>query len=270
MTKPYTRPVATAAIASLLLAAPLASGAELTVNYLFGDKLEAAIGAGVLAGPRYMGSRDTRTTVVPVVFAQRGIFFIDSSRGAGLQYLSDSGLYLSQSVHYDQGRGEKSDLFRPGSRTLAGMGEVQGSTTSHTMVAQQFLKSLSVSAEADVTLKSGVHRQNLRVGGEWNVIDEGGDRVALGVNTYWGNADFNQAYFGVTPEQAARTRFSAYTARGGMYAYSLNAQWEHKLADHWYSTASLTAMPFVERAKASPLMERKSSLEALMTLRYVY
>lgn len=255
---------------ALGLLAPSAHGAELTVNYLLGDKLEAAIGAGVRVAPRYMGSRDTATTFVPVMYAQRGIFFIDTSRGAGLQLLTDSGFYVSQSIHYDQGRGVKSDLFRPGGRELAGMGEVPGSATWHTLMAQQVTPGLSISAEADVTLKSGVDRQNLRVGAEWNVIDAGDERVALGANAHWGNARYNQAYFGVTSTQAANTRFAEYNAHGGLYAYSVSAQWEHKLAEHWYSSVQLTAMPFVEHAKDSPLMARKTPVEAMMTVRYVY
>ncbi|OFA05395.1 MipA/OmpV family protein [Duganella phyllosphaerae] len=261
---------ASAALLAIAITTPAAHSAELTVNYLLGDKLEAAIGAGVRVAPRYMVSRDTTTTFVPVVYAQRGIFFIDSSRGAGLQVLTDSGFYVSQSIHYDQGRGVKSDLFRPGGRDLAGMGEVPGSATWHTLLAQQVTPALSISAEADVTLKSHVDRQNLRVGAEWNVIDAGDERVALGANVHVGNARYNQAYFGVTDAQAANTRFSAYRAPGGLYAYSVSAQWEHKLADHWYSSVQLTAMPFVERAKDSPLMARKTPVEAMMTIRYVY
>lgn len=259
-----------AALATLLLVAPLAAAAEPIIDYLLEDKLEAAIGTGVQAGPRYMGSRDTRATIVPVLLVQRGIFFIDTSRGAGLQMLTDSGLYASQSVRYDQGRGEKSDLFRPGSRDLAGMGEVQGSLTSHTMIAQQLPAGLSVSAEADATLRSGLRRQNLRLGAEWSAIDAGGERLTFDVAAYWGDSRFNQAYFGVTPAQAANSRFAAYRAPGGLYAYSAGAEWEHKLADHWYGSMQLTAMPFAERAKASPLMARKSSLEAVLTVRYVY
>ncbi|MET0268191.1 MAG: MipA/OmpV family protein [Duganella sp.] len=275
MTSPLFRPsllasAAGVAYACMVLAAPGASAAELTVNYILGDKLEAAVGAGVRVAPSYKGSRDTTATLVPVLYAQRGIFFIDSSRGIGLQLLSDSGFYLSQSIYYDQGRGVKSGASRPGARDLAGMGEVPGSATWHTLVAQQITPALSISAEADVTQKSGVDRQNLRVGAEWNVIDAGNDRVALGANTHWGNADYNQAYFGVTATQAANTRFGRYTARGGLYAYSVSAQWEHKLSDHWYSSVQLTATPYVGRAKDSPLMARKTPLEAMMTIRYVY
>lgn len=261
---------ASAALLALASAAPAAHSAELTVNYLLGDKLEAAVGAGVRAAPRYMGSRDTTITFVPVVYAQRGIFFIDTSRGAGLQLLTDSGFYVSQSIHYDQGRGVKSDLVRPGGRDLTGMGEVPGSATWHTLIAQQVTPALSISAEADVTLKSRIDRQNLRVGAEWNVIDTGDERVALGANVHIGNARYNQAYFGVTDAQAAYSRFEAYTTRGGVYAYSVSAQWEHKLADHWYSSVQLTAVPFAERAKHSPLMARKTPVEAMMIIRYVY
>ncbi|GHH59771.1 hypothetical protein [[Pseudomonas] boreopolis] len=32
---------------------------------------------------------------------QRGILFADSTRGAGLQFQTASGLYLSQSIYYD-------------------------------------------------------------------------------------------------------------------------------------------------------------------------
>ncbi|KQQ44643.1 hypothetical protein ASF61_21160 [Duganella sp. Leaf126] len=256
--------------AALFATAPAAHGAELTVNYLLGDKLEAAIGAGMRVAPRYLGSRDTSVTLVPVVYAQRGVFFIDSSRGAGLQLLTDGGFYVSQSVHYDQGRGVKSSLLRPGGRDLAGMGEVPGSATWHTLIAQQLTPALSISAEADVTLKSRVDRHNLRVGAEWNVIDAGAERVALGANIHAGNGRYNQAYFGVTDAQAANSRFATYRAAGGLYAVSVSAQWEHRLAEHWYSSVQLTAMPFAARAGDSPLVARKNPVDLMTTIRYAY
>lgn len=253
-----------------ILVTPCVANAELTVNYLFGDKLEAAIGTGVAYGPKYMGSDQSHATFVPVIFVQRGVFFADTSRGIGMQYQTESGLYISQSVYYDQGRVDRKDSWKPGSAALAGMGDVPGSATWHTLIAQQILPSLSVSAEGDFALRDEARRNRVRLGLELNVVDTGQDRVAIGINTFYGNRQHNQSYFGVTQAQADRTQFDMFTASSGLYAYSLEAQWEHALTKNWYGTIQLTGTQYVDQARNSPLVARGSVASGLVTLRYVY
>lgn len=270
MTLLISRSAASRAILGIALTASCAARAGSTVDAILGDKLEATVGVGVDVAPRYMGSDTYRTTAIPVLSLQRGIFYADTSSGIGVQYQSASGFYLAQSIYYDAGRREKKGAFVPGSSRLLGMGEVPGSATWHSIVGQQLSESVSVSAEADVTLKSGLHRRNLRAGVEWVPYKTSADQLVLDLNTHWGNAEYNQAYFGVTADQAARTNFRQYTSGSGMYAYSMTARWEHQLASHWTGSVQLTAMPFVSKAKSSPLMERDHGLDAVVSVRYTY
>lgn len=231
------------------------------------DKVHASIGAAVYAGPRYLGGAGQRTALVPVLSIERGIFFANMQSGIGVQY-ERNGFYISQSASYDPGRRESDSAYAPGARRLRGMGKVQGSATWHTVVGQQLTDRLLVSAEADVSLKSGTRRNSLRLGGEWTAFRQGADEVALDISTFWGNATFNQAYFGVSAAQSARTSFQAYLPRSGMYAYSVTSRWEHAWSLHWATTVQVTAMPYLGKLKSSPIAEKSASLEALAMVRY--
>ena len=101
-----------ALLALLIGVAPLTSRADDAapapqppgfLGSLLGSKSELVVGAGLAFNERYPGAGAGRLLPVPVLSLQRGALFADTTRGLGLQYQSQSGLYLSQSVFYDAG-----------------------------------------------------------------------------------------------------------------------------------------------------------------------
>lgn len=265
-----TRLPAFSVLTVIALVSPTLAHADATADTLLGDKFDVSVGAAMYAGPRYMGSKDYHVVTVPLVSVERGVFFADAARGIGLQYFNESGFYFSQSIYYDPGRKDKNDSFVPGADRLRGMGDVDGSATWHTMVRQQLAGTIALSADFDLTLKHGTNRQNLRVGGEWTAYKQGDNEVTLSLSAYWANREFNQAYFGVTRAQSDRTGFREHAAGAGMYAYSIGAHWESRLAPNWYSTVQVTATPYLRDAKGSPLMQRRFSIEPVLSLRYEF
>lgn len=250
-------------------AAPAAEPAGFPAS-LLGGKTDLVAGAGLAYGARYPGAGTGRLQALPVLSVQRGVLFADTTRGAGLQYQAASGFYVSQSLFYDAGRLDRNSGWRPGSGRLAGMGEVPGSATARTLLAQQLTPRLLASAEAEFTLRDSARRNRYRAGLEFSALKTDADSVTLNADAWWGDRRHNQAYFGVTPAQAARTAFSSFQAGAGLYAASAGVAWEHRFGSHWASTLQLSATHYTGKAGDSPLAARRTAPSAMAAVTYSY
>ena len=247
-----------------------AGGALAADDSLLGDKTDVSVGVDTPYAPRYIGSKDGRLQAVPVLSIQQGVLFLDTSRGAGLQFQTSWGLYGSQSMYYDLGRLERDSVWRPGSRKLAGMGDVRGSLTTRTLLMQDFGHGVSASAEGEFALRDGAQRSRFRAGMEFEVLNAGQERVVLDLDAHWDDSRYNQTYFGVTSDQAARTGFQAFHATGGLYAGSFGATWEHHIDAHWSTSLQASSMRYVESAARSPLVKRRDAFTAVAAVTYTY
>lgn len=246
------------------------AAAPATAQRLFGDKTELVLGLSSLVTPDYDGSARDHWEPLPVVSVQRGILFADSTRGAGLQFQSGAGLYLSQSIYYDFGRVDHDSRWRPGSRTLAGMGQVPDAFTTRTLVAQTFAPWFMASAEAEFSLRDGARRDRYRAGVEFTPLQGGADEISLDLDGHWGDRRYNQAYFGVTAQQSARSGFAAYPPGAGLYAASGAIEWDHIFSPHWSTMVQLTGTRYLDQAGASPVVERRFGTEATLALIYAH
>jgi outer membrane protein len=253
--------------------APLAAHAEDAQPWrdrLLGEKAKFSIGTAMIVAPRYLGADNYRVQLLPVFAAERGIFFADTSRGAGVQFQTDEGFYASQSIYYDFGRLQRDSVLRPGSRKLAGMGDVPGSVTTRTLLMQQITPKFSVNAEAEFALEGAARHNHYRIGAEYNLLKTSADTVALSADVHAGDRRYNQTYFGVTDAQSARTHFAAFKAGSGMYAYSVGASWSHTLNAHWTTSVQIAAMQYVDNAKASPLVASRTSVTGDAAVTYAF
>lgn len=259
---------------SLCLLMPLHTQAqESNVNMptsLFGDKTEITVGLGAAVTPRYLGAKDSRAMPVPTLSIYRGIFFADSVRGLGAEYLTQGGLYASVAIGYDFGRTEKDSDWRPGSKRLQGMGEVKGATTANFLLAQELTSWLSVNGEAEVRIAGYERGNRYRLGLESTVLQTAGDVVTLGVNVHAGDGRYNRTYFGVSESQARASRFSRFNAESGVYAYSLSADWHHDFSKNWTMSVGVNVMEFSDKARKSPVVEEKTGVTGFATLHYSF
>jgi MipA family protein len=230
--------------------------------------LQASFGVAAITAPRYAGSDKTFVQALPLISVQKGPWFIDSLRGVGAQYQSESGFSASEAFHYDFGRVDRDSNLRPGSRTLRGMGDVTGSVVSRTTVAQRFNSILSASVEAEYSLKDGTHRGRYRAGVELGLVQKETDIVTVNADLHAGNAAFNRAYFGVSPAQSARSGFAAYKAASGLYAYSASATWTHVYSPHWSSSIVLRGTHYMDEAGDSPIVKRHTALGTALAVNY--
>jgi len=247
-----------------------AADADASGFRLFGHQTELSVGAAAVEAPRYFGSKDDRVLFAPVIAAQSGLLFFDSVRGLGAQFQSDGGFYVSQSFGYDLGRLDRNSSWRPGSKILAGMGDVPGSITSRTMIAQQFTPYLMLDAEAEFALKDGARRNNYRAGAKFTLLQNDRDTLTMDLDAHWGDRRYNQAYFGVTDAQSARSRFAAYDAGSGLYAYSVGANWDHALSRHWSTSLTVAGTRYVDNADGSPIVQRRAFASAIGAVTYTF
>ncbi|KLD69893.1 MipA/OmpV family protein [Xanthomonas pisi] len=254
---------------SLLLPCLAQAQTDLTgSSRLLGDHTEITVGAAAVAAPRYAGAERARVQANPVLVVQRGMLFFDAARGAGLQFQSDSGFYASQSVYYDLGRLQRDNDWRPGSRVLAGMGDVPGSVTARTLLMQQITPYVNVNAEAEFALKDAARRNRYRAGVEFTLLHSASDTVTLDLDVHAGDRRFNQAYFGVTDAQSARSGLQRFNAGSGVYAAAVGSSWTHSLGDHWATTVGVTGTRYADNADDSPLVVRRSFVSGTFAVTY--
>ena len=80
-------------------------------------------------------------------------------------------------------------------------------------------------------------------------------RAAVGVAATWVNGDYMQAFFGVTPQQAAASGYAAYSAGAGLRDVRVNASLTYFIDARWSVTGALT----VSRCRATRATARSSS-----------
>jgi outer membrane protein len=246
------------------------SAAQALASSVFGQHTDLTVGAAVTYAARYPGADRWQLVPAPILSIQRGMLFADTLRGIGLQYQSSSEFYVSQSVYYDFGRLDKDNRWRPGSSRLAGMGDTPGSTTARTLVAQPLTEWMLVSAETEMAVRDTARRNRYRVGLELSALKTDADNVTIDLDGWWGDARYNLAYFGVTAQQAARTRFAAFHPGAGLYAQAPSVSWEHHLDKHWSSTLQLTDTRYAGRVGGSPIVAQRMSASASAALAYAY
>jgi len=241
-----------------------------TSTNILGNKTEITVGLGAAVTPRYLGAKDSRTMPVSTLSIYHGIFFADSIRGLGVEYLTQSGLYANMAIGYDFGRTEKDSNWRPGSKRLQGMGEVKGATTANFLLAQELTSWLSVNGEAEVRIAGHERGNRYRLGLESTILNAVDDVVTLGVNMHVGDGRYSRTYFGVSTAQAQASRFARFNAESGIYAYSVSADWHHDFSKHWTMSVGVSVMEFSDKARRSPVVEEKTGVTGFTTLHYAF
>lgn len=273
-TTPLTGSTLTLIISGICILLPLSShaqehNAEENIS-LFGDRTEVIVGVGAAYIPRYLGAKNTRVIPLPTFSVYRGIFFVDTVRGAGAEYQTDGGFYSSLALGYDPGRTEKDSDWRPGSKRLQGMGEVKGATTANLLLAQILAPWLSINGEAELRMAGHKRGNRYRLGLESTLLQTAASEITLGANVHAGDGRYNRTYFGVSEAQAHTSQFSRFNAGSGVYAYSLSADWHYDFDQHWTASLGGNVMWFSEEARNSPVAERKTGVTGFTTLHYAF
>ncbi len=265
----FTHRILTASLLTMGLVAPAAYAKSPATSTEGASEL--TIGAGAAVMPRYLGSDERRVIPLPVVAWKSGRYFADIIRGVGVEHQTQSGLYLSAALGYDMGRTTRNSTWQPGSKKLAGMGEVRESTTLDLIVAHPITPWLSVNAEAEVKLFGQRDRGNqYRFGLHSDLRDDETDTISLDVNAHLADSDYAKTYFGVSAKQSEQSGFARHDAGSGLYGYSLTGTWTHSFNSHYSITTAVNVMQLTGDAGRSPLVKEKTAVTGMASLNYTF
>jgi len=116
--------------------------------------------------------------------------------------------------------------------------------------------------------------------------NDGGTRIIVGVyapiewgslltvtllpTAVWADGDETQTYFGVTPQQSARSGIPAFSASAGWYRAGCEAMIDVKLSGGWSVTVDLAYARLLGDAARSPIVESADQFSAGLGLTYKF
>ncbi|MDT4856164.1 MltA-interacting protein MipA [compost metagenome] len=205
-----------------------------------------------------------------MLLIMQGPFYLDSIRGLGYRYETDSGLFFGQAFNWDPGRADHDSDSRPGSDRLRGMDTVKGSLVTTAEIGYSFAPWLAVRAEGELALTERDRGNRYTLGFEGGLWSEEQNDVWYSLNAHFSDGHFAQSYFGVTPTQSAASGFSHYTPDRGFYAYSASLNWEHRFTRHWSALFSVNGTNLAGDAGKSPIVQEKFNTFALGAINYTF
>ncbi len=191
---------------------------------------KVSAGAGLIVAPAFTGARNYSLLAVPDLrVTYKDLFFANVRDGIGYVAVNNDRWRLGPVVSYTFKRSEKDggSIFRiagGGKSALQGMGDVDG-TVSLGGFVEYSLKPYKVQLRLHkgVTGHEGfVAEGRASYGG---VLTRNGPPLiySFGPHIKFGDQKFTNAYWGISPEQSARTGLEQYHAAAGITAYGINA-----------------------------------------------
>ncbi|EMG9895958.1 MipA/OmpV family protein [Enterobacter hormaechei] len=249
-----------------LLATPALAAGQRQGNVL-------TLGGGVDVAPRYSGSDKSRVTAAQVVdYAMANGFFISTTRGLG--YGNRVGnLDYSAALSYRAGRKDRdvsSDSIASGSDYLRGMGDIKGSAVVVPGLGYRITDWLNVQMHAEVPVSERDNGEAVHFGIASPLYTSPENSVTLALTGSWGSSKYMQTYYGVSAAQSAASGFARHDAGSGIYAYSLNLDWTHKLTSRWSLLAAAGVTQLTGEAGDSPIVQRKTSPVGSLKVTYSF
>jgi outer membrane scaffolding protein for murein synthesis (MipA/OmpV family) len=246
------------------------------------------VGLGLQSAPRYEGTGSRRVSALPVLQVEwsNGVFI--SGMSAGMHLSNSPTVEVGPLLAVLPGRDESgtgqvvggvnnslintigaSDRAMVPTGRLAGMDEIgarlQAGAFYNVYLNPQWRLTSSVLYGA------GKDRDGLRLDlGVQRLAAVLGERHRVSVSAGVGivNANYNDSYFGVSAEEAARSRFHAYRPGGGVQDVHVGARWNWVLSPSWMLTSNLQAKRLLGDARLSPLTERSTNLTVSTAVAY--
>lgn len=214
----------------------------------------ANVGAIAFYGSEYLGSADEELTILPFLDVDdyKGFDFfgttlsyraLETGTGEGLGKWS---LRVGPSLTYMPGR-DSSD-----SDTLDGLDDVDGS-----LLAGGYIR--TTLGPVGFRLDAGQDVINGSDG--FSAIASVGTSLPLGklsfrpsASAYYGDGNFNESFFGITPEQSAASGLAVNDVGSGIYSYSVNLVGYYPVTDKWRVNFVGSYRWFTEEADDSPII----------------
>ncbi|MBI2239425.1 MAG: MipA/OmpV family protein [Magnetospirillum gryphiswaldense] len=222
------------------------------------------LGAGAIYQPEYEGSDEYKIAPLPMVLiSYRDLVFLRGPMlGANVFTWTGAGpndkLQVGPLVRYQFGRDEDD------SDDLRGMGDVDA----------------AVELGGFVTYSTGPWSAGLTLFRDVSNSHDGltaklsaGNRLPLApklmlrseIATTWADDNYNEAFFGVSAQQSARSGLARYQAQGGFKDAGITFDLDYSLTEHWGMTGRLGYKRLLGDAADAPLVADRGSADQLST-----
>jgi len=96
------------------------------------------------------------------------------------------------------------------------------------------------------------------------------NEVTLALTGNWGSGKYMQTYYGVSAAQSSASGFARHDVGAGIYSYSMNLDWTHRLTSRWSVLASAGVTQLTGDAGDSPIVQRKTSPTGSLKVTYSF
>lgn len=233
------------------------------------NKLVTSIGLGFSSSAKYSGSDERTTDPSAHINIQYGQYFLDSDEGIGFNLNWDNGLYYTQSLGYSSGRVDKDSDSREGSDKLRGMGKIKDVAFSSSTIGWLYNDMFMVEGNvtAPLTDSQGV---SYSAGVKYRIWADAKDTVVFSTNANFGDARYNNTFYGVSAQQSEKTKFRKYKPGSGLYSVDTALTWTHLFSDNWWTYAQASYTHLDKNVSKSDIVFQDNQTEYLVGLFYSF
>ena len=217
----------------------------------------------VIAGREYLGAKDGKVSVMPNInYHWANGVFAGLSNGVGINFAKDPALAYGVRATLNLGRKESA------STALRGLGDIKARPELGLFANMHLSRELLLTSS--LRHGSGNDRKGLLVdlGASYSLPLSPALRVSAGVAATWANAAHTQEHFGVTTRQASASGYGAYTPGAGIRDVRASVSATYTLTPQWFVSGVLSTSALQGDAKNSPLVQRKNSTSAVLSVAY--
>ena len=232
---------------------------------------KVGIGLGAINVPRYPGSRDDYTHVLPAISLGYGRFFLGGLPGSGSPL--GLGAYLARTEHFQFGVSIGGEVRKPRRASddpiLRGWGDI-ARTERGAAFANYNIDWFNVHGYVSTDI-GGKHEgtiASLSFDGRMHPLPK--LTLSAGPEVLWGDSKYTQTFFGITAAQSALADTSPYEAKSGINMVRFGVGAEYLLTQHWMLGAHVAYGKLQGDAADSPVTTDKTQrmLAAFATYRF--
>ncbi len=222
------------------------------------DSWRFSAGLGVVSQPKYPGSDQRRTSVLPLLSANYGRYFIGGTPGAGVPF--GVGALLVRDTHWRLGVGLGYDFEKPrkesDSSRFTGLGDVDRTALGSLFGGyEDRWWAVRGNVRTDIGGKHEGTLATLELEGRWAVDEQ--LMLSAGPSVTWADSNYMRTFYGVSASQSASSGLPTYSTSSGIETVRLNLGAAYRLTPSWSLGARLSFGTLHGEAASSPITEKK-------------
>lgn len=234
-----------------------------------GNQDGVTVGIMGVNAPRYSGADHQTWRLLPSLQGRCGAFFIDSGKGIGYDLQADNGLYVEHVLGYSVGRADKNSSWREGADKLKGMGNIDAALTTQLAVGWQLNDWLTPEIRATLPLTDA---QGVQYTASVTLIpwQDASNTLALQQNALFGDARYNNIWYGVNGDQGRRSGYRVFQTDAGLYGAQTSLVWQHQLTQHWGSTVGVNYTWLAHDVADSPIVSSRNNVTGFAGINWTF